>query len=173
VVLAGIPTRIDRIQELLPLGGPQLTMTLPLENTQGSVSDERLVTLDISKGEDFRANFVVSDLDQEAIGKRFKLMFAELDDDLKVFPLGRLGKESNEALTPESFELRTLKAPLIAERSDINSGDGAVMMFITLTGGKPGQIPPKPNPGDPDGFRYLIPKEVYGINVAVQSGIVR
>ncbi|WP_274643770.1 hypothetical protein [Pseudomonas serbica] len=162
VVLSGIPSRIDRIQELLPLGGPQLSMTLPLENTPGSVSGERLVTLDISKGENFKANFVVSGMDQITIGNQFKLMFEKLDDDLKVFPLGRLGPESNEALTPESFEIRTLKAPVIAGRADVNPGAGAVMMFITLAGGKPGEVPPKPNPDNPNGFRYLIPKDEVG-----------
>lgn len=158
----GVPERVDRIQEVLPLGGPQLTMTLPLENTAGQVSDERLVTLDISKGKEFRANFVIGELDQTDIGNRFKIMFENLDADQKVFPIGRLGKELNEALTPESFELRTLKAPLFAGREEINPGDGCVMMFITLTGGKPGRIPSKPNPNDPNAFRYLIPKDEGG-----------
>lgn len=158
----GIPQRVDRIQELLPLGGPQLTMTLPLENTAGQVSDEQLVTLDISKGKDFRANFVIGELDQIDIGNRFKLMFQSLDEDLKVFPLGRLGKELNDALTPESFELRTLKAPSFAGREEAKPGDGCVMMFITLTGGKPGRVPSKPNPDDPNAFRYLIPKDEGG-----------
>lgn len=157
----GIPERLDRIQQVLPLGGPQLTMTLPLESTPGTVNKGQ-VTLDISKGDNFRANFVIGDLDQQEIGARFKVMFQRLNDEQKVFSLGSLYGESNDVLTPERFQTRTLAAPLANRRGEANYGDGAVVMFITFKGGRAGNIPPKPNPDDPNGFRYLIPKDEGG-----------
>jgi len=154
----GHPSRVDRIQQLLPLGAPQLTMTMPLENTPGTVN-ARKVTLDISKGENIRANFVIGDMDQKQIGAFFGAMFHDLEDKQKIFVLGSLSGEFNDVLTPEEFQIRTVAAPLADRRGEANYGDGAVMMFITFKGGVNGNIPPKPNPNDPNGFRYLIPKD--------------
>lgn len=154
----GILERVDRLQQVLPVGGPQLTMTLSLDVTPGTVNQQN-VTMDISKGEDFRANFVIGELDQKAIGSMFKVMFQALTPAQKTFSLGSMSGELNDVLTPESFQLRTLAAPLADRRAEANYGDGAVMMFITFKGGRAGSIPPTPDPNDPNGFRYLIPKD--------------
>ena len=153
----GIPKRVDSIKQVLPLGGPQLTMTLPLEDTPGSVQEHK-ITLDISKGDNFRANFVVGDIAQETIGSMFKKIFNDLDPRQKVFSMGRLGNESNYLMTPERFQLRTMASPTGANRASEDYGEGAVMMFIQFVGGTPGNIPPMPQPGNPAGFRYLIPR---------------
>lgn len=124
LVAPGIPERVDSIKQVLPLGGPQLTMTLPLENTPGTVN-ERQVTLDISKGENFRANFVIGDLAQETLGLMFKTLFQSLTPQQKTFSLGSLSGELNDVLTPESFQIRTMVSP-----------SGIVkLMWIMATGG--------------------------------------
>lgn len=156
----GTVERIDRLQQVSPMGSPQLTMTLPLDITPGTVNQQN-VTLDISKGEEFRANFVVGDFDKELIGSMFKVMFQALTPAQKTFSLGGICGELNDELTPESFQLRTLAAPL-ADPGEKVKGDGAVVMFITFKGGRPGDIPPKPDPNDPKGFRYLLPKDERG-----------
>jgi hypothetical protein len=157
----GTLERLDRLQQVLPIGGPQLTMTLPLDVTPGTVN-QQAVTLDISEGEEFSANFVIGELNKKVIGSMFKVMFQALTPAQKTFSLGSMSGELNDELTPESFQLRTLAAPLADRREEVNYGDGAVLMFITFQGGRPGDIPPSPNPNDPDGFRYLLPKDEQG-----------
>ncbi|WP_146038405.1 hypothetical protein [Pseudomonas sp. FW300-N1A1] len=154
---AGLPPRVDSIKQVLPLGGPQLTMTLPLENTQGTVN-ERQVTLNIAAGEDFRANFVIGDLAQETVGLMFKTLFQSLTPKQKIFSLGGLSGELNDVLTPESFQIRTMASPSGDRKADVDYGNGGVLMFIQFKGGSVGDIPPMPQPGNPDGFRYPIPR---------------
>lgn len=157
ITTPGLPQRTDSIKQLMPLGSPQLTMTLPLETTPTSISEQE-VTLDISKGQDFRANFVVGELPQTTVGEMFKAMFQRLDAKQKVYSLGRLNEALNDVMTPVSFQLRTMASPTGGNRLSEDYGDGAVMMFIQFQGGTPGNIPPMPQPGNPDGFRYLIPR---------------
>lgn len=158
---AGVPERVVSIKQVLPLGGPQLTMTLPLESTPGTVTEGK-VTLDISKGEDIRANFVIGDFAQKAVGLMFKVIFQSLDPEKKVFSLGTLNGELNDVLTPQSFQVRTMASPLGDRKGDVDYGNGGVLMFITFKGGFTGSIPPTPDPGNPYGFRYLIPKDEAG-----------
>lgn len=161
ITTPGLPQRTDSIKQLMPSGSPQLTMTLPLETTPTSISEQE-VTLDISKGQDFRANFVVGELPQTTVGEMFKAMFQRLDAKQKVYSLGRLNEALNDVMTPVSFQLRTMASPTGGNRLSEDYGDGAVMMFIQFQGGTPGNIPPMPQPGNPDGFRYLIPRADQG-----------
>ncbi len=143
---------IYKIQKVLPIGGPQLSMILDLRNSAGDVVANGDVIVDISTGEDFKANFVLGDLAPGEIGARFKQIFSELDDEQKVFPLGRLDGELNGVLTPDGFALRTMAAPGAKNRSSDNYGDGAVLMFVRLKGGVNGNYP-----GEGSDFKYLIP----------------
>ncbi|WP_110973459.1 hypothetical protein [Pseudomonas huaxiensis] len=155
-IAGGIP-RIDRILKVLPVGGPQLTMEIDLKRLSGTVGDVGQVVLNIAEGEVFKANFVLGDLSQEMVGARFKLLFEELDDDQKVFPLGELVGDLNGPLTPETFEIRTMPAPGATLLSADNYGDGAVLLFVRLKGGTGGNYP-----GANSGFKYLIPADKNG-----------
>ncbi len=148
---------IYKIQKVVPIGGPQLSMTLDLHNSAGNVVANGEVIVDISAGEDFKANFVLGDLAPGEIGTRFKKIFSDLEDEQKVFPLGRLEGELNGALTPDGFDLRTMAAPGAKNRSSDNYGDGAVLMFVRLKGGVNGNFP-----GDNSDFKYLIPADKGG-----------
>lgn len=154
----GSAPRIDKIQKVLPIGGPQLSMIINLKRANGDVGDAGLVTLDISQGEGFKANFVLGNLSQEMIGSRFKEIFSGLDGDQKIFPLGTLTGDLNGPLTPKDFSILTMAAPGAKNRSAQNYGDGAVLLFVKLEGS--GNNTSFPTEGSD--FKYLIPADNQG-----------
>lgn len=149
--------RIDKIQKVVPIGGPKLSMTLDLRRAPGNVGSGGEVTIDISQGDGFKADFVLGSLSQEEIGARFKEIFSGLEESQKVFPLGRLDGELNGPLTPDSFEIRTMAAPGAKRAGAENYGDGAVLLFVRLQGGAVGGYP-----GVGSDFMYLIPADRNG-----------
>lgn len=168
---------IYKIQKVLPVGGPQLSMELNLRTSTGSVVANGHVVVDISTGDKFSANFVLPGQPATAIGTRFREIFTALDPEQKVFHLGQLEGDLNGALTPDGFQLRTMAAPGAKNKASDNYGDGAVLMFVRLKGGFLGNFP-----GEDAGFKYLIPadqggKEYTGTvllaNKVVMSDLIR
>lgn len=152
---------ISKIQKVLPLNSPQLSMVQPLERVSGEVDEDGVVALDIAnrQGTDYKATFVLGSLEQAEVGRRFQVYFEEnLSDEQKVFPLGTLAGASNGALTPEGFQIRTMAAPGAKMRGAANEGDGAVLVFARMKGHTGGTTPGEdfmyPIPADADGKEY-------------------
>jgi hypothetical protein len=146
---------VSKIRQVLPIGGPQLWMDQPL--TKASISGLQEVLIDLNNADNFRANFVVGELDQQAVGERFKAYFeANLTAEQKRFSLGGLSDSSNGVLTPKNFEIRTMASDPLASRSAGNYGDGAVMLFITLRDGQDSTLFPAVN------STYLLPDDDQG-----------
>ncbi|PMZ89971.1 MULTISPECIES: hypothetical protein [unclassified Pseudomonas] len=155
---SGGATHVSKMQQLLPIGGPQLWMDQRV--TKGTVSGPGDVVIDLKNADRFMANFVVGDLTQADVGRRFQEYFEkELTPEQKQFPLGRLTGDLNDVLTPKNFEIRTMKSDPLAVMGDEAYGDGAVMMFITLRDGTDGTSFPNANspyliPADGNGAKY-------------------
>jgi hypothetical protein len=155
---SGGATHVSKMQQLLPIGGPQLWMDQRV--TKGTVSGPGDVVIDLKNADRFMANFVVGDLTQADVGRRFQEYFEkELTPEQKQFPLGRLTGDLNDVLTPKNFEIRTMKSDPLAVMGDEAYGDGAVMMFITLRDGTDGRTFPNANspyliPADGNGAKY-------------------
>lgn len=145
---------VSRMLKVLPIGGPQLWMDQPV--TKARVSGLGDVLIDLRDAKNFKANFVIGNLAMDDVGKRFEEYIKALGPKLTWFPLGRLEGELNGVLTPQNFEVRTMKSDPNALFGDEQYGDGAVMLFITLKGGQDG--PAYPNPQDP----YMIPADGSG-----------
>ncbi len=149
---------VSKMLKVLPVGGPQLWMDQPV--TKGTVSGLGDVVIDIKNADTFKANFVLGDLAQEDVGKRFKEYFEkEVKPEQKIFPLGRLAGDLNGVLTPKNFEIRTMKSDPQAVLGDEAYGDGAVMLFITLRDGQDSNTFPNARstyliPSDEGGTRY-------------------
>ncbi|MHA6196306.1 hypothetical protein ACX3YG_18270 [Pseudomonas wadenswilerensis] len=152
--------RIDKVQKVLPLNSPQLTMSVVLADYQGQVGEDGTVSLDISSGDRFTANFVAGSLSQQEIGDRFKLYFESLleDGNKVLYPLGTLAGE-NGVLTPERFDLRTMAAPGATRRDAPNYRDGAVLLFVKLREGTAGSTPTAGSD-----FEYPLPVAADGTN---------
>jgi len=152
---------IAKVQKVLPLNRPQLTMTQPLARVPGLVDEDGQVALNLGneEGAEFRATFMLGSLDQIAMGRRFQEFFQEeLTDDQRIFPIGALVGEANDALTPAGFIIRTMAAPGAKVRGAPNEGDGAVLVFARMKNRDPGRDPPLdffyPIPADADGKVY-------------------
>ncbi|SDA87162.1 hypothetical protein SAMN03159443_03947 [Pseudomonas sp. NFACC15-1] len=148
----GGPFYISKLLKILPVGGPQLWMDQPV--TKAQVNGLGEVLIDLANANNFKANFVLGELSMEKVGIRFKEYFQEnIPADKKVFPLGRLDGELNGALTPQNFEVRLMKSAPNALMGDEQYGEGAVMLFITLKGGRDSsRFPDAQSP-------YLIPAD--------------
>ncbi|MHA6196305.1 hypothetical protein ACX3YG_18265 [Pseudomonas wadenswilerensis] len=152
---------ISKVQKVLPLNRPQLTMTQPLARVPGLVDEDGQVALDLAnkEGSEFKATFMLGSLDQIEMGRRFQAYFEEkLTDEQRIFPIGTLAGEANDALTPAGFIIRTMAAPGAKVRGAPNEGDGAVLVFARMKNRSDGQGPPMdflyPIPADADGKVY-------------------
>lgn len=145
---------VSRIKQILPVGGPQLWMDQPL--TKGAVSGAGEVLIDISQADNFKADFVVGSSSQDDIGRLFKEYFKALNPEQKRFSLGALNGVPSGVLTPQNFEIKTRASAPSALVDTPEYGDGAIMLFVTLAGGKDGVAFPN------DTSDYLIPTDQNG-----------
>lgn len=145
---------IKQILQVLPVGGPSLWMDQPL--TKGNVSGLGEVIIDIDKAETFMANFVMGSLAQEDVGRRFKEYFLTLPAAQKKFSLGSIDGFENGVLTPNSFEIKVVKASYLSVLGDEDYGDGAVMLFIKFKDGEDGTFPNRKS-------IYLLPSDECGL----------
>ncbi len=158
IVTEEVGLGISKVQKILPLNRPQLIMTQPLERVDGEIDGDGRVALNLAneQGADFRATFVLGSLEQIEVGRRFKVFFEEnLSNEQKIFPLGTLAGEANDALTPAGFKIRTMAAPGARVRGAPNEGDGAVLVFARMKGRDEGR-----DPGSD--FMYPIPADAGG-----------
>lgn len=153
--LSGGPHYIKKILQVLPVGGPHLWMDQPL--TKGNVNGVGEVIIDIDQADTFMANFVIGSLAQADVGRRFKEYFDTLPPAQKKFSLGAIDGYENGVLTPNNFEIKVVKSNHISALGDEDYGDGAVMLFITLKGGKDGTSFPTRN------SIYLLPADECGL----------
>ena len=154
----GGPFYISKLLKVLPVGGPQLWMTQSV--TKAVVNGLGDVLIDLKNADNFKSNFVLSDMSETQVGNRFKQYFQDnIPAEHKVFPLGRLDGQLNGVLTPQNFEVRVMKSTPSALMGDEQYGEGAVMLFITLKGGRdsdrfPNKQAPYLIPADGNGQKY-------------------
>lgn len=147
-------TYTKRIMQLLPVNSPQLWMDQPI--TKGNVNGVGDVIIDLDQADTFMATFVIGDLAQEDVGRRFKEYFVSLPAAQKKFSLGTIDGHVNGVLTPKNFEIKVMKSAPAALLNDAEYGDGAVMLFITMEGGTAGSSFPSAK------STYLIPADEGG-----------
>lgn len=152
---SGGPHFVTQISEILPIGGPQLWMDQPI--TKGDVSGLGEVIIDIAKADNFKANFVVGSLAQSEVGQHFQNYFSKLPPGQKKFSLGSIDGIANDVLTPRNFEIKVVKSNPVSVLGDLDYGDGAVMLFITLENGEDGKNFPA------SGSLYLLPVDECGL----------
>ena len=151
--------RVRRFSEVVPLAGPKLTLDLNLLAVPGSVNRAGQVVLDLKDSSNFKLDFVDNATEQALGGDYFERLFERLPDDKRVFVLGELARDTGGTIVPESFSLRTQPAPGAKAKGAANYGDGAVLVFITMPGGRPGAFP-----ANGSGWKYLIPAAQGGVD---------
>ncbi|MBA1205387.1 hypothetical protein G7009_27145 [Pseudomonas capeferrum] len=137
------------VRETSPLQGPELSLNLRLGDVPGTVGGQGELRLDLKHSDDFRMTVSDDRIEQTLVGAFFQQKFAELADEKRVFPIGRIEQGDNELLQPQSFVMRTQ-----ARRRTEDDPEGAVLGFVRWQGDSEGDIP-----GPNSDFRYLIPKD--------------
>ena len=153
--LLGGPYYVKKMLQVLPVGGPHLWMDQPL--TKGNVNGVGEVIIDIDQADTFMANFVIGSLAQADVGRRFKEYFDTLPSAQKKFSLGSIDGYESGVLTPNNFEIKVVKSNSLSVLGDVDYGDGAVMLFITLKDGTDGTLFPSRN------SIYLLPSDECGL----------
>lgn len=175
VQLVGL-SRID------PLSAPAVRMNINLnQSNNGTVTDEGLVTLDLSEGSGY--TFEVSswkDLN-EKVGSAIQRSFAALPPAERVWELNTLKPVEGE-LKPTSFAVRThslAKAgQSIASSDPAELEEGAVVVGVAFNGAQGGDFPtrdqdmpyllPESDSEDPFTMNLLMGNEVWSKRVLAQ-----
>lgn len=137
------------IREISPLQGPELSLNLRLDQVPGVVGEHGELRLDLKYSDDFRMTVSQDRIEQSLVGAYFQQKFAALDDEKRVFPIGRIERGDNELLRPQSFVMRTQ-----ARRRTADDPEGAVLGFVRWEGDPEGTLPTANSD-----FRYLIPHD--------------
>ncbi|VVO42909.1 hypothetical protein [Pseudomonas fluorescens] len=134
------------------LGGPECVMEIDLTHSDGEVTPEGSVVLNLKTARNYRLTHSDSEPLSKLAGRRLQEHFAGLPDKQMTFVLSEMKYEAGQVLKPKHFMIRTQAAPGASVRGALNEGAGAVIMLITLEGGTDG-VPPASSKD----LRYLIP----------------
>jgi hypothetical protein len=135
-----------------PLTAPPLTTPINLLNVSGEVTDVGRVVLNISEGTDYRFAYDDTPHLQRTLGNRLRQAFARLPSAQKEYELNILKVGKDDYLKPKEFLIRTHAPDGASVKGALNFGEGQVLLFVTMEGGKNGAIP-----GLNKDMQYLIP----------------
>lgn len=139
-------------------------MVVSLSHTQGTVSEQGEVLLNLGSAVDWTVNYGDSEDVENALGSFIQNEYINAPEENKKYVFGMIDINGDDPLTPVSFAIRTQPEP------DDNNGGGAVVMFIRTkanTGGTDGSLPT-----DTSDFMYLIPDDTDGDGNRRYSGSV-
>ncbi|WP_143519192.1 hypothetical protein [Pseudomonas sp. QTF5] len=137
-----------------PLVQTNLEMQIDLTVAKGQIDGEGRVVLDISKGIDNTYTLQYNDTDdmRKTEGAEFQKAFARLPVEIREWELNRVEVDPTHYLQPQEFYIRTHQPVSARVKGASNAEEGAVLVFITMKGGKNGTTPVT----DAD-LPYLIP----------------
>lgn len=169
-MVAGNRVRIEKklysvvrtVEQYGPILRPELQIDLALNEVEGNVAAGGEIYLDLAKGTDFLFNFAGSPDEQAGLGRFFQKKFEALEEEKRVYQLGRIVSGGNEAMRPDQFKLLT--HPLDPKNLD---GEGAIISLIKLEGDREGSLPSSDN-----AIKYLIPNDAgkdYSATVMIAS----
>lgn len=144
---------VERIDWYDPVQGPRVVATIDLEDSDGNVSEDGRVILDLSKGVKIKLTYGTTGAIQQKGGDFFQGIFDGWDDDRKIFVLNTLMHHDEVGiLDPEEFRIRAMPAPGANVRGGAGYGNGAVMVFVAARGSSVGSLPDAE-----EEWEYLIP----------------
>ncbi|MDD0974269.1 hypothetical protein M5G23_09815, partial [Pseudomonas sp. TNT2022 ID656] len=143
-----------------------VTMDVDLAKSQGAVSDEGKVIVDIADGFNGRCDLVEDVYGQEALGAFFKDLFMAQPAEERVYVLGMLDLQDAYDLAPNTFMIRTMATVPGAQVLSDDYGEGAVVLFVNCKGNS------QPGGDDPieGSLDYLIPNDRDDAGRAIYSG---
>lgn len=145
--------KVAGISSIDALQGPLVYMDIELEATEGLISEDGKIYLDLNKTfEVIMLTFAATDRERKIGGEFLNEYFKGLPEDQQIHVLNELKVVPGQYLVPQEFFIRTHAAPGGKDPNSIRHGAGAVLVYITTLGQENGKIAVK----DED-QPYLIP----------------
>ena len=151
--------RVHKIETLSTQNAPQLVMELNLMQGVQNVADDGVIALDLDNAHRFSTSIIVDPALDSTVDRFFSQWLKGLNPEHRRFPLGSFIADSNDALAPRQFLMRTLAKDDLAQdiddkRFSSQSQEGELLLMLTLRDGTPGFLP------TPDSdLRSLIPSD--------------
>ncbi|KPW83723.1 hypothetical protein SAMN05216596_101224 [Pseudomonas congelans] len=133
------------IVEIDPLLGPRVLLDLDLMKTQGVVSEDGRIVLDLKHSDDVRLTGAGTEEEQELIGTVFSNLISQLPDEQRIWELGSIdaGDEIVELMKPHAFRLQTQADPQASPGADAATDrEGALLVCISMVGQEAGDTLP-------------------------------
>lgn len=137
------------IVEIDPLLGPRVLLDLDLTKTQGVVSEDGRIVLDLKHSDDVRLTGAGTEEEQELIGSVFSNLISQLPDEQRIWELGSIdaGDEAVELMKPQAFRLQTQADPQASPGADAATDrEGALLVCISMVGQEAGDTLPADYP---------------------------
>lgn len=145
--------QVVKVYDIDALDGPKLTSNLFLQESEfGTVGDDGVVKIDISKATKYDFSSLASVKERERVGQRLQQVFSNYDPQYREFILSKIESKEGSYVDPERFYLRTHPRAGAATFDSGTFGEGAIVIFIAMRNELSGTIP-----ADNDGMPYLIP----------------
>ncbi len=137
------------IVEIDPLLGPRVLLDLDLMKTQGVVSEDGRIVLDLKHSDDVRLTGAGTEEEQELVGTVFSNLISQLPDEQRIWELGSIdaGDEAVELMKPQAFRLQTQADPqALQDAHDATDHEGALLVCISMVGQEAGDTLPADYP---------------------------
>ncbi len=141
--------KTQSIVEIDPLLGPRVLLDLDLMKTQGVVSGDGRIVLDLKHSDDVRLTGAGTEEEQELIGSVFSDLISQLPDEQRIWELGSIdaGDEAVELMKPQAFRLQTQADPqALQDAHDATDHEGALLVCISMVGQEAGDTLPADYP---------------------------
>ncbi|WP_458129722.1 hypothetical protein [Pseudomonas sp. Z2-11] len=155
---------VTKIAQEDALDGPKLLAEIELKATEGTVDGAGTVKLDLAEGTEYRLTYAETEHLRKVAGARFKQRFIGMPEAQRTFVLNEVKFKPDQFLKPSKFFIRTHAKPGANPEDD--QGEGAVLLFVTMEGGKNGTYP-----AESTDLEYLLP-EGYSASVLLGHEMV-
>jgi hypothetical protein len=149
---AGRDAAVIRVASYDALQGPKYMVDIDLLYASGTVDSAGKVQLDLGSGTNPLLFFAPTLNQRTKGGQFFQGKLAGLEPVIKVFVLNEMGSQADQFLQPDEFVIRTHAEPGAKLAKAENKGEGAVLLFASMTEEPNGTLP-----ATDEDMQFLIP----------------
>lgn len=149
--VAGSTRKLESITYEYPVNGDVHESTVTLKDNSVSINDHRVI-IDVGDGASpvLKLGGVLNE--KKRAGEKIKSVLGIKPPEVREYVLSELKGGTDPLFAPRHIMLLTQPAPANQQRGTAQYGDGAVLAFVALGDGTPGD---RPTAGDPQ-WRYLL-----------------
>lgn len=158
--VAGSTRKLESIAYEYPVNGDVHESTVTLKDNSVSINNHRVI-IDVGDGASPVLKFGGALNEKKRAGEKIKSVLGLKPPEVREYVLSELKGGGDPLFVPGHIMLLTQPAPANRQRGTAQYGDGAVLAFVALGDGTPGD---RPTAGDPQ-WRYLLDPSASGHSV--------